>query len=133
MSELLLGYYDLKFSKENLENNYVSVPGWIEQYKDSVTIVTFNSDRILPVVTVPDKPLLYELYTWTTYTDESLKTKIGEISYNALYPDNGSGFITDKGIQEFNVLSSCGIYHYVNKVVMDFTTPPIRTISFINQ
>ena len=83
-----------------------------------------------PVITSLDNALFYEVYTWITYNDSSLTKKLGEITYNSLYPDSGSGTISQPSIQTMTVLGANGIYSGVTSVIMDFTAPPIRTIKF---
>jgi hypothetical protein len=131
MTTLITAYYNRQFVKENPENGLSSIPGWLEQYPNALTVVSIESERLLPVVTAPDAPLFYELYTWATYEDATFKKKLGEISYNCLYPDTGSGTVSAPSIQQMVVLGAQGIYAGVNKIIMDFTTPPIRTIKFI--
>ena len=127
---LLTGYYNRNFIKENLDNNINTIPAWIEQYPDNTTIVAADSQRIPPVITAPNNALFYEVYTWVTYNDSSLTIKLGEITYNCLYPDSGTGTITKPSIQTMTVLGADGIYKGVKSVVMDFTKPPIRKIEF---
>ena len=131
MSVLFTGYYNRVFRSENPVNGYVSIPGWVDKYPNASTLVQIDSQRLLPVVTAPTTPLFYELYTWATYSDSTLTTKLGEITYNCYYPDNGTGTTSAPSIQKMTVLGADGIYAGINKVVMDFTTPPIRTIEFI--
>ena len=92
--------------------------------------VATESQRIPPVITSPNNSLFYEVYTWITYNDSSLTIKLGEITYNSLYPDSGSGTTSEPSIQTMTVLGADGIYTGVKSVVMDFTAPPIRTIKF---
>lgn len=131
MSILFTGYYNRNFIQENRINGYSSIPGWLDKYPNALTLVQVDSQRLLPVITAPTTPLFYELYTWTTYTDSTFSTKLGEITYNCYYPDNGSGTVSAPSIQKMTVLGTDGIYVGVNKVVMDFTKPLIRTIQFI--
>jgi len=131
MTILFTGYYDRTFLQENPKNGYVSIPGWLDKYPNALTLVQINSERLLPVVTAPNTLLFYELYTWATYTDNTFTTKVGEITYNCYYPDNGTGIVSAPSIQRMTVLGADGIYDGINKVIMDFTKPPIRTIQFI--
>ena len=133
MTTLFTGYYDRTFRQQNPVNGYTTIPGWLDKYPNALTIVSINSVRELPVITAPDNTLFYEEYTWATYSDNTFKIKLGEITYSALYPDSGSGSVSAPSIQPMTVLGADGIYTGINKVIMDFTTPPIRTIKFIYQ
>jgi hypothetical protein len=126
----ITGYYNRNFIKENPDNNISTIPAWLEQYPNNTTIVAVESYRMPPVITALDNALFYEVYTWITYNDSSLTKKLGEITYNSLYPDSGSGTISQPSIQTMTVLGADGIYSGVTSVVMDFTAPPIRTIKF---
>ena len=127
---LLTGYYNRIFIQPNPNNSIETVPGYIEEYPNNTTIVATESQRIPPVITSPNNSLFYEVYTWITYNDSSLTIKLGEITYNSLYPDSGSGTTSEPSIQTMTVLGADGIYTGVKSVVMDFTAPPIRTIKF---
>jgi hypothetical protein len=131
MTTLITGYYSTEFIVDNPVNGLSSIPAFLDEYPNALTIISVSSYRLLPVVTAPDAPLFYELYTWATYEDATFKKKLGEISYNCLYPDTGSGTVSAPSIQQMVVLGAQGIYAGVNKIIMDFTTPPIRTIKFI--
>jgi hypothetical protein len=131
MTTLFTGYYNRVFAQDNPINGYTSIPGWLDKYPNALTLVQVDSQRLLSVITSPTTPLFYELYTWATYTDNTFTTKLGEITYNCYYPDTGTGVTSAPSIQAMTVLGADGIYAGVNKVVMNFTTPPIRTIQFI--
>jgi hypothetical protein len=130
MSLLLTGYYNKKFIQRNPYNNYDVTPAWLQEYPTNVTIITGPSYRLPPVATVPNRPLFYEEYTWTTYEDEKLEVKLGSITYNSLYPDDKRGNISGSSIQPFTVLGADGIYEGITNVIMDFTLPQIRKTEF---
>jgi hypothetical protein len=127
---LLTAYYNRDFFQYNPSNNYTIIPAFIQEYPNNTTIMSGSSYRMPPCVTAPDFDLFYETYTWVTYEDSTLKVKLGEITYDALYPDSGSGNISAPSIQDMTVLGADGIYAGVKIVTMDFTQPPIRTIQF---
>ena len=126
----LTGYYNIKFIQYDPSNNSSIIPTFISEYPNNTTIIYLTTTRLSPCVTVPDKNLVYETYTCATYEDDTLQVKLGEITYNSLYPDNGSGVISDKSIQDMTVLGADGIYDGVKVVTMDFTQSPIRIIQF---
>ncbi len=81
----------------------------------------------------PNIKFLYESYTISSYSDYNLENKIGEITWNGLYPDTGSGGITTTSIKPFVVLGKSGIYKCVNKVIIDFTNGTERIMYFIGK
>jgi hypothetical protein len=131
MTTLFTGYYNTAFIEQNPVNGLLSLPAFLDKYPNALTILEVSSNRLLPVVTAPNTPLFYENFTWATYEDATFKNKLGEMTYDCLYPDTGSGIISAPSIQQMVVLGAQGIYAGVNKIIMDFTTPPIRTIKFI--
>jgi hypothetical protein len=127
---LLTGYYNRDFFQYNPLNDYTVIPAFIQEYPNNTTIMSGSSVRLPPCITAPDFDLFYETYTWVTYEDSTLQVKLGEITYDCLYPDSGSGNISAPSIQDMTVLGADGIYAGVKIVTMDFTQPPIRTIQF---
>ena len=127
---VLTGYYNKNFFQYNPLNNYAIIPAFIQEYPNNTTIMSNLSYRMPPCITAPDLDLLYETYIWVTYEDSTLQVKLGEITYDCLYPDSGSGNISSPSIQNMTVLGADGIYAGVKVVIMDFTQPPIRTIQF---
>ena len=121
-STLLTGYYNKKNVIENPNNNIATTVAWLEQYPNNTTIIAIQSYRIPASITVA----FYEVYTWITYNDYNFTVKLGEITYNSFYPDNGTGIST----QTMTVLGADGIYSGVKSVIMDFTDPSIRIIKF---
>lgn len=133
MSLQFTGYYTRNFIVTNLTNGLSTVPAFLDKYPNATTLVVIESNRVDPMITAPNYPMFYEMYTWSTYSDDTLTTKLGEITYNSFYPDSGSGTITEPSIQTMTVLGADGIYENINQVVMDFTAAPIRIIGFINK
>ena len=132
MKTLITGYYNIDINNTNPLSGFVSLPGFIDKYPNSLTVVTIEQKRIAPVPTAPFNPLFYEFYTWATYNDSTFSIKLGEISYNCLYPDNSFGITSSPSIQKMTVVGADGIYSNINQVIMDFRTPPIRTVQFNN-
>ena len=132
MTTLITGYYNIDISSTDPVSRFTSLPAFIDKYPDSLTVVTFESIRTIPVATAQFIPLLYEFYTWATYNDDKFTIELGQISYNCLYPDTGSGITSSPSIQKMSVVGADGIYSCINQVIMDFPTPPIRTIKFNN-
>jgi hypothetical protein len=130
MSVLLTGYYDIYYAQLRIANIHNVCPGWIEQYPENTTMITALPIRLPAVCTVPDTPLFYEEYTWTTYEDTKLEVKLGLITYNSLYPDEGISIASEPSIQEMVVLGADGIYEGVTKVIMDFNDQK-RKIEFM--
>ncbi len=80
----------------------------------------------------PTIKFLYENYTITSL-DASLNEKVGQISFNGIYKETGSGGITTAGtVQKFTILGADGIYKKVKYVIIDFTNP-IRKLFFIKE
>lgn len=127
---ILTGYYNKNFFQYNPLNDYVITPAFIQEYPDNTTIVSVSGARLPPCITAPDYNLFYETYTWATYEDSTLQVKLGEITYNSLYPDSGSGSVSSASIQDMTVLGADGIYKGVKVVTMDFMDSEIRTIQF---
>ena len=130
MTTLITGYYNIDISNTYPKSRFTSLPAFIDKYPNSLTVVAAESINVIPVATAPFTPLLYEFYTWATYNDNTFSIKLGEISYNCLYPNSDLGITSSPSIQKMSVVSANGIYSGVNQVIMDFTTPPIRTIKF---
>ena len=127
---LLTGYYNNQFIQFNPLNDYTIIPAFIQEYPNNTTIIAGPSLRMPACITAPDYDLFYEEYTWVTYEDSTLQVKLGEITYNCLYPDSGSANISGPSIQDMTVLGADGIYAGIKVVTMDFTQPNIRTIQF---
>ncbi len=80
--------------------------------------------------TMPNTPWIKETYTLSAYDHRMLKKKVGQVTWEGFYPDNGSEGITNSEIEVFNVLGGMGIFRYVTKIVIDFRLPE-RTMYFI--
>ena len=127
---LFLGSYDTK--NRNVVENISTLPCNISINKDGYNIrpsqYYYVSDK-----NTPNVKFLYETYTISSYKNQNLGKKIGEITWNGLYPDNGSGGITSSSIQSFVVLGKSGIYKCVTKVIIDFRKGTERIIYFIGK
>lgn len=131
MSLRFTGYYNINFFVDTYTiQGLSSIPVFIDKYPNSTTILVVKINRVNPIVTV-DKKLLYEEYIYTTYEDSSLNIKLGSLTCNAVYPDEGQGIISEESIQNLTVLGADGIYAGINQVIINFKTPPIRKIEFI--
>jgi hypothetical protein len=127
---LFLGSYDT--INRNVVGNISTLPCDISINKDGYNIrpaqYYYVSDKNRPTI-----KFLYETYTISSYKDNNLEKKIGEITWNGLYPDNGSEGITTSSIQPFVVLGKSGIYKCVTKVIIDFRKGTERIIYFIGK
>ena len=127
---LFLGSYDTK--NRNLVGNISTLPCNISKNKDGYNIrpaqFYYVSDKNRPNI-----KFLYETYTISSYKDNNLEKKIGEITWNGLYPDNGSEGISKSSIQSFVVLGKSGIYQCVTRVIIDFRKSTERIIYFIGK
>ena len=128
-NNIITGYYNRNYFKDQPQN-YITIPAFLSEYPNAITVLTVFSNRLVNTVSLQDVNLYYECYTWVTYTDNTLSVKLGQITYDALYPDSGTGSFTLPSIQNMTVLGASGIYANVNEVIMDFTQPPLRTIKF---
>jgi len=128
-NNIYTGYYDTRNFVDQ-SNSYTTTPLFLTEYPNATHILCFNSNRMKNIITIPDKQMLYESYTLSSFTDNTLEKKLGEITFNCFYKDNGIGSISGKSIQTMNVLGSNGIYSNINQVIVDFTTAPIRTLKF---
>ena len=128
-NNIYTGYYDVKNFVDQ-SNNYTSAPMYLSEYPNATNILCANTNRMTNIITIPNKQMLYKSYTISSFTDNTLGNKLGEITFNCFYPDTGSETISGKSIQKMNVLGSNGIYSNINEVIIDFTTPPVRTIKF---
>jgi len=75
--------------------------------------------------------LLYETYTFSSYKNNFSK-KIGQITWNAFYPDNGKNGNTVSKFEQFTILGNSGIYNKVTKIIIDFSND-LRKIYFIGK
>ena len=128
-NNIYTGYYDIKNFVDQ-SDSYITTPLFLSEYPDAIHILCFYSNRMLNTITIPNKDMLYESYTLSSFTDNTLENKLGEITFNCFYKDNGIGTISGESIQTMNVLGSNGIYGNINQVIVDFTSPPIRTLKF---
>ena len=128
-NNIYTGYYDRK-NLVDQSNNYRTLPLFLEEYPNGTHILCVNGTKMTNIITIPDKQMFYESYTLSSYTDNTMENKLGEITFNFFYPDNAVVIISGISIQTMNVLGSNGIYKNINQVIVDFTTPPIRTIKF---
>jgi len=128
-NNIYTGYYDTTNFIDQ-PSNYTITPLFLAEYPNNTHILCLNTNRMTNIITIPDKQMLYESYTLSSFTDNTLENKLGEITFNCFYKDNGVGAISGKSIQTMNVLGSNGIYANINQVIVDFTTPPIRTLKF---
>ena len=131
---LFVGEYDIN---DNTQNNSttVTVPCNISINKCGMNI------GIVEYIYVNDKTnnnlkLIYETYTFSSYKKECEKNKfnkkVGQITWNGFYPDNGTIGNTTSNFQQFTILGRSGIYNKINKVIIDFRKP-IRKIHFISE
>jgi hypothetical protein len=128
-NNIYTGYYDIKNFVDQ-SNNYTVSPIFLEEYPNSTHILCVNTNRMKNIVTISNKQMLYESYTLSSFTNNTLQNKLGEITFNCFYMDDGIETTSGDSIQTMNVLGSNGIYANINQVIVDFTTPPIRTIKF---
>ena len=101
-----IGYYDVSLYKKK---NDIMV-GSLDEYPNSINIIYRNSHYATENVLLDNVQFLNELFTWSCYKDITFKEKLGEISYQATYPDNGDSFVTEKSVQKMVVLGSNGIF-----------------------
>ncbi len=94
----------------------------------SVTVTTlFNKAKPL------GSPSFYTENYYIPSFNSDLSTKLGEVNIQGSYPETGNaGGITTGGIQSFDVSSRSGIFHHVNRVIIDFNNP-IRVLYFIGK
>ncbi len=78
----------------------------------------------------PNTTFLKEKYTLASYSDRFMKKKTGQIIWEGIYPDTGSGGITNSKLEIFTSLGAIGFYKYIEKVIIDFSCPE-RRIYFI--
>jgi hypothetical protein len=128
-NNIYTGYYD-RTNFVDQANHYRTTPLFLEEYPNATNILCVNSNRMTNIITIPDKQMFYESYTLSSYTDNTLENKLGEITFNCFYSDNGVGTLSGISIQTMDVLGSSGIFKNINQVVVDFTKPPIRTLKF---
>jgi len=128
-NNIYTGYYDIKNFVDQA-NNYTVSPIFLEEYPNATHILCVNTNRMKNIVTIPNKQMLYESYTLSSFTNNTLQNKLGEITFNSFYMDDGIETTSGDSIQTMNVLGANGIYANINQVIVDFTTPPIRTIKF---
>ena len=128
-NNIYTGYYNINNFVDQA-NNYTVSPIFLEEYPNNTHILCANSNRMKNIVTIPNKQMLYESYTLSSFTDNTLINKLGEITFNCFYSDNVVGTLSGISIQTMDVLGSNGIYANINQVIINFTTPPIRTLKF---
>jgi hypothetical protein len=128
-NNIFTGYYNTKNFVDQ-PDSYTTTPLFLSEYPDAINILCFYSIRMLNTITIQNNNMLYESYTLSSFTDNTLENKIGEITFNCFYKDNGDGSISAESIQKMNVLGSNGIYGDINQVIVDFTNPPVRTLKF---
>jgi len=128
-NNIYTGYYNIKNFVDQ-SNNYTVSPIFLEEYPNATHILCVNTNRMKNIVTIPNKQMLYESYTLSSFTNNTLQNKLGEITFNSFYMDDGIETTSGDSIQTMNVLGANGIYANINQVIVDFTTPPIRTIKF---
>jgi len=128
-NNIYTGYYNINNFVDQA-NNYTVSPIFLEEYPNDTHILCANSNRMKNIVTIPNKQMLYESYTLSSFTDNTLINKLGEITFNCFYADDGIDTTSGDSIQKMNVLGSNGIYANINQVIINFTTPPIRTLKF---
>ena len=125
---LFTGTYDT--ANRNVTANISTLPCNIEANPEGFNIRTaqyyYTNEK------GSSEQFLLETYDLSSYKSD-LKTKVGEIVWNGLYPDPSSQQgITTGGIQRFVVFGKSGIYKNVITVVIDFKSP-IRTIYFLGK
>ncbi len=122
------GLYDTNY--RNVQGNISTLPCEIYINPGGYNIRTaqwyYVNDK-----TKPNIQFLQESYTISSY-DSILVKKKGEITFNGLYANQGTGGITTPSIQTFVVLGGDGIYENIMKVVIDFTDP-VRKMYFIKE
>jgi hypothetical protein len=128
-NNIYTAYYDIKNFVDQ-SNNYTVTPMYLSEYPNATNLLCANTNRMTNIITIPNKQMLYESYTISSFTDNTLVNKLGEITFTCFYADTGSETISGKSVQKMNVLGSTGIYSNINEVIIDFTTFPIRTIKF---
>jgi len=128
-NNIYTGYYDINNFVDQ-SNNYTASPIFLVEYPTNTHILCANSNRMKNIISIPNKQMLYESYTLSSFTDNTLENKLGEITFNCFYTDDGIDTTSGDSIQKMNVLGSNGIYANINQVIIDFTTPPIRTLKF---
>jgi hypothetical protein len=126
-NNIYTAYYDIKNFVDQ-SNNYTVTPIYLSEYPNATNLLCVNTNRMKNIITIPNKQMLYESYTISSFTNNTLENKLGEITFTCFYADTGSETISGKSVQQMNVLGSTGIYSNINQVIIDFTTFPIRTI-----
>lgn len=124
-SILFTATYNL--SDNNIVNNINTFPVNIEKITNSSNImaVQSNSCNLKNSSTI----YLLENYTLSSYKNNNSK-KLGQITWNSLYPNGSSSLISLPSFQKFVVLGASGIFKNVLSVVIDFTNQN-RIIYFI--
>lgn len=96
-----------------------------------------NGTNIMPVnyfyYYLKDSTTKYvsESYQIASYGSDG-KTKIGEISFEATYPDQSQSGVSSPGTEKFIVTGKSGIYLKICDVLIDFTNNT-RVISFVGR
>jgi hypothetical protein len=112
------GLYNLKH--ENVQGDYTTLLCKISKNKYGKNILTINSVEV-NTKNQPDKHYLNETYTISSY-DKEATCKIGQITFQALYPNDNNSTTTSPGIQTFAVLGKNGIYKNVQKIKINYKT-----------
>lgn len=122
---LFTGNYNL--SNGNVSGNLDTLSVTIDKIPNSFNILVAQSNA----VNLKNSTNIYllENYTLSSYKSNNSK-KIGQISWNGLYPNGQTIFTTLPSIQKFIVLGNNGIFKNVTSVVIDFNNPD-RVIYFV--
>lgn len=122
------GIYDKNYS--NIQGNINTIPCEIYTNPGGYNIMTVEFYQVNDK-TKPNIQFYQETYTIASY-DVVLVKKRGGITFNGLYPNQGTGGFTSASIQSFVVLGGDGLYENIVKVVIDFTEP-VRKMYFIKE
>ena len=121
------GTYDIMYF--NNEDNYSTVQFFTGLNPLGYNVLT-NEYKYVHENSMPSTNFLKETYTIACYEHRMMTKKVGQITFDGLYPDNGSEGITASDMEVFTCLGGIGLFRNVTKVVIDFSCPE-RTVYFI--
>ncbi len=139
----LLGCDCILFTGNYDKNNWNLTPSSTEDNNVATNVVNLiinNSGyNSITATTIFNKAKPFgspSFYTENYYLgafNNSLQNKLGEVNFQATYPELGNeGGITSGGIQKFDVSSNSGIFKNIKHVIIDFNND-VRVLYFIGK